>query len=267
MKRFLVPTDFSENAENALHIAIELAEKVNGQITVLHTYKLIQRAGTFIGIEEMMREDADKDMSALLEKYRDVVLKGIQLNGQVIKGDLESVVARIVEQEEVDLVVMGTQGASGLKEVFFGSMTNNVIRKTHIPVLAIPSGCGFKPFNRITLAIDGQGVQDINTYRPLLDIARIFGSGLSVIHITDEDEEIHPQAEMLEYLKELNPEIRSIISDDISEAIKDFTHANHSDMICLVKRDRGFFNNLFHVSQTSRNVFSSDIPLLILREA
>lgn len=236
-------------------------------MTLLHTYKLIQRAGTFIGIEEMMREEAERDMAALLDKYRDVILRGIQLNGQVIKGDIDYVVSRFVEQHDIDLVVMGTQGSSGLKEVFIGSATNNVIRKTDIPVLAIPSECGYRPFNRITLAIDGQGVKDILTYKPLLSIARLFGSGLHVIHISEEGEEIKPQPAMLEYLKELNPEVRSIQSDDISEAITDFTRRDRSDLLCLLKRERGFIQSLFHVSQTSRNVFSTDIPLLILREA
>ena len=267
VKKFLVPTDFSENAENALRVAIELAEKVNGEILLLHAYKLIQRAGTFIGVEEMMREDAEKDMAKLLERYQDVALQGIQLKSQVIKGDIESVVARICQQSGLDLVVMGTQGASGLKEVFFGSVTNNVVRKTRVPVLAIPSECAFKPFIQLTLAIDGQGVHDVETYRPLLEIGRIFGSNLNIIHVSEEGEKIHPKPEVMDYLKELSPKVDAIQSDNISEAITLFTKENSSDLLCLVKRDRGFINSLFHVSQTERNVFYTDIPLLILRES
>lgn len=267
MKRFLVPTDFSENAENALVAAIELAEKVNGHIIVVHAYKLIQRAGTFIGIEEMMRKDAEKDMDILLDKYREVALKGIQLTGNVIKGDIEYVVASMVEQSDIDLVVMGTQGSSGLKEVFIGSMTNNVIKHTDIPVLAIPSGFEFRPFDRITLAVDGKVVDDISTYKPLLDIATTFGSSLSIVHVSAEKDEIFPQPELHEYFKDFHPSSHTITSEDISRALQEYTVSDKSDLLCLLKRERGFFASIFHVSQTTKSVFYSEVPLLILRES
>lgn len=268
MKKFLVPTDFSDNAENALQVAFELAEKVNGQVILVHAYKLIQRAGTFIGVEEMMRQDAEKDMAELVEKYREVLLQGVQLSSHVIKGDIVSVVSKLVDQANIDLVIMGTQGSSGLKEVFIGSMTNNVIRKTHVPVLAIPSNCKYEAFSRITLALDGKGVEDVNIYKPLLEIARLFESELSIIHIEDDGEDkLEPQVELLELVRDLSPSVHSIPADDISDAINDFAQKNKSNLICLVKRERGFIANIFHVSQTTRNVFYTELPLLILREA
>jgi nucleotide-binding universal stress UspA family protein len=267
VKRFLVPTDFSENAENALVAAIELAEKVNGQIIVVHTYKLIQRAGTFIGVEEMMRKDAEKDMAILLDKYREVALKGIQLTGNVIKGAIEYVVSHMVKESDIDLVVMGTQGSSGLKEVFIGSATNNVIRRTKAPVLAIPSDFTFRPFDRITIAVDGKGVDDISTYNPLLDIAKTFDSSISIIHISSDESEVYLQPELNDFFKEFSPTTEIIISNDISQAFQDFAKKNKSNLLCLLKRDRGFFDNIFHVSQTTKSIFYSELPLLILRES
>ena len=267
MKRILVPTDFSENAENAFVAAIELAEKVNGHIFIVHAYKLIQRAGTFIGVEEMMRKDAEKDMAILIDKYREVALKGIQLTGNVIKGEIEYVVAQMVDEFDIDLVIMGTQGSSGLKEVFIGSMTNNIIKHTNIPVLAIPSDFTFRPFGKITLAVDGEVVNDMSTYNPLLELARTFSSTLSIVHVSSEKSDISPQPELSEYFKELNPTTHIIISTDISQALQDYTMKDNSDLLCLLKRDRGFFASIFHVSQTTKSVFYSELPLLILRES
>lgn len=251
-----------------MKVAIELAGKVNGHIHLVHAYKLVQRAGSFIGIEEMMRKDAEKDMQALLEKYRETQLLGIQMGSSVVKGETKSVISQLTDDLDIDLVVMGTQGSSGLKEVFIGSVTNNVINKTRIPVLAIPALCDYKPIERITLAIDGKGVDDVKIYRPLLEIAAIYESSLSIIHVAEsEAESKKPQQELMELVAGLKPNVHSIVSDDISEAITEFVASDKSDLLCLVKRERGFINSLFHVSQTKRSVFYTEVPLLVLRES
>lgn len=265
MKNILVPTDFSPNAENAFRVAIELATTVGGKITLLHSYKLLQRAGSFIGIESLLREDAESDMQKLLQKYADSIPKNVIVDWKVVKGDVVSTISAYVEDLNIDLVVMGTQGSSGLKEIFIGSVTNSVVNNTSIHVLAIPMDYKFTPFEHIALAVDGKAVTNLSIYNPLLYLAKVFKSELSLVHVTT-DMSTKLDKDFQKFFKDLDPGIHLIMGDDISKSLREFTSEHGVNLLCLLKRDRGFIDKLFHKSQTTRNVFYINIPLLILRE-
>jgi nucleotide-binding universal stress UspA family protein len=265
VKNILVPTDFSPNAENAFRVALELATMVKGKITLIHSYKLIQRAGSFIGIESMLKEDAEKDMQKLLQKHNGSISKDVTVNWKVVKGDAVSMISAYSEDLDIDLVVMGTQGSTGLKEIFIGSVTNSVINNTSIPVLAIPMDCKVTQFNHIALAVDGKAVTRPTVYNPILDLANIFNAKLSIVHVTKETS-AKLEENLILFFKEIDPNFHIIKGDDISKSLREFTSEHKVNLMCLLKRDRGFIDNLFHKSQTSRNVFYINIPLLILRE-
>lgn len=161
MKTLLVPTDFSEEAIDALKIAIDMAKTIDGKVVLLHvidapatdqfsaqgngnggstlndifTLKLIER----------MRSNLDE----LAEPFDEDVL-----STELALGDLYDEINKRVTSESVDLIIMGTKGAVGLQEVMVGSNAEKVVRRATCPVLTVKSGTTNSQPNHIVFASD-----------------------------------------------------------------------------------------------------------------
>lgn len=138
MKRILIPTDFSVQAENALKVAVQLAKKNDGEIFLLHsvempTHLANQNTGSLPEAIYFIKL-AEKQFSELLKKpyLQEVVLEQAIGNGEIYDDIREA-----VEKNNIDLIVMGSHGSSGFKEMFIGSNTEKVVRTSNIPVLVI----------------------------------------------------------------------------------------------------------------------------------
>lgn len=139
MKKILVPTDFSEPAENALEVAASLAKQHDAEIIVLHMMGLSDAVLTKNESREVFK--AMYYMKLAEQRFEDLLdkeyLKGIKVTDTVHNYTVFSEINEIAKEMEVDLIVMGSIGASGLKEVFVGSNTEKVVRTSEIPVLVI----------------------------------------------------------------------------------------------------------------------------------
>lgn len=266
MKNILVPTDFSRNAENALTRAIEIANRTGAEVHLLHTYQVAQNALVFKDIGGLMERDAMEDMQRLVEKFRPRMKQPERLTGDVVRGGLVGTVARYGRDH---LIVMGTRGATDALEVFIGSTTGAVLKQAGQPVLAIPADCNYQNLDRIVLALDSQPLPDRATFEPLHQLAAAFGAEVLVFHlVTDEDDEgIDPA--IRDYLPDLPLSFHQLLDDDrdINESINAFLAEQEADMLCMIRRKRGFLQSLFQGSSTTRQVYNSPAPLLVLMDA
>ncbi len=140
MKKILVPTDFSDHAYYALKVAAEIARKNNGEIILLHMLELPGQAGDAIGVghelpEIMLFKNAA--INKLEELMDDNCLEGLQVS-EIIQFELAfDGILKVSEKNNIDLIVMGSHGASGFKEMFIGSNAEKVVRNSSVPVLII----------------------------------------------------------------------------------------------------------------------------------
>jgi Universal stress protein UspA and related nucleotide-binding proteins len=139
MKRILVPTDFSKQAENALQVAVQMAKKYDSEIYLLHSLEMPLHLGNS-AVTGSLPESlyfiklAEKNFEDLFKKP---YLKGIKIREAIGHAEIYEDIKEAVEKNKVDLVVMGSHGASGFKEMFIGSNTEKVVRTSKIPVLVI----------------------------------------------------------------------------------------------------------------------------------
>lgn len=140
MKKILIPTDFSKHAEYALKVAAQIAKKNDGEIILLHMLELPHQAGDAIGagkdIPEIMffKNAAIKKLEDLMDED---YLDGIKVS-EVVQFELAfDGILKISQKNNVDLIVMGSHGASGYKEMFIGSNAEKVVRNSDVPVLII----------------------------------------------------------------------------------------------------------------------------------
>ena len=267
MNKLLVPTDFSDNAENALNYAIELANHFEGKIYLLSVFQAHSPAGSMKNIERFLKEENESQLSRLDKKYRNTILRESGLETFTINGQTVSTISGFADSHNIDLIIMGTQGSSGLKEIFIGSTTVGVIKKANKPILAIPNGFAFKPFQKIVLALDECETFPKEQIAPLLSIAKSYKSEILVYHIVEpgESEGISPSIE--EYLEGYNFSIHQNVGiSDINEGINAFVERNEADLLCMITRKRRFLGGIFNPSVTTKEAFDSPVPLLVLRE-
>lgn len=144
MKKILVPTDFSPTAEYALEVAAQLAKRHNAEIYLLHMLELplnqIEEIGGAVGGElpEAMffMKLAHKKFDDILKAY---YLKDITVHETVNFKETFEGIKETCKEHDIDMIVMGSHGASGFKEMFIGSNTEKVVRISEIPVLVILS--------------------------------------------------------------------------------------------------------------------------------
>ncbi len=267
MKKILVPTDFSPNAENALAYATDFANKCGGQVTLLHTYRLHSSAGMLLSVEKFIEEDARKEMDALIRRLEPKLRGEAGVEGRVIRGDPVPIISDMADKSGYSLVIMGTQGATGLKEVFIGSTTNGVLRNTNTPVLAIPNNFAFRPIRKIVFAVDAAGISHPGVISMLVQLAKKCRAKVYVFHqgLGEIDDGIDPSIDI--YLDEVEHSFHYELDEaSINEGINSFVADYNADLLCMVRRRRSFLDEVFHVSVTTREVFNSPVPLLVLHD-
>ena len=154
MKRILFPTDFSETATNAFVHALEFAKMVDGELILLHSFELPVFDNQFfpenymvifeslqLSQFEMFKDEIPK-LRAIAEERN---LAQIKLSHRLMDGDLVYNIRTAIKEDKIDYVIMGTEGATGWAEFFYGSNTANVLTDIKVPLLSIPAQAIYKP--------------------------------------------------------------------------------------------------------------------------
>ncbi|PKA84500.1 nucleotide-binding universal stress UspA family protein [Ulvibacter sp. MAR_2010_11] len=156
MKKILIPVDFSEHSEYALQVAATLAKKHGSKLVVLHMMGLSEAVLTKDESQEMFQaiyymKLAEKRFNAFLEKD---YLKGIDIQTTVQNYKEFHEIDKVARDFDADFIVMGSHGASGLKEVFVGSNTEKVVRYSALPVLVVKNKIKEFKMERVVFACD-----------------------------------------------------------------------------------------------------------------
>ena len=267
MKKILVPTDFSEHANNALRYAINIGNYFEAEIELLHVYEMHSIIGSATLVREYLKEDAERDLSDNIRSFQELVFGKTILKSRAIDGGTIDTICSLANNENFDMIVMGTQGASGLKEIFLGSKTSGVMKQTRIPILAIPNRFTYRPIKDITFAVDSGIVAEEEVLNPLLELAKAYKSNVKVLHLEKEKMVVGYDPGIDFSLGDIPHTFHRISgSNDVNGVVNLFVFEENSDMLCMIRRDRNFWSNLFYQSVTTKEVFDSPVPLLILRD-
>lgn len=270
MAHILIPTDFSTNALNAARYAIKLYGTEDNRFTVLNTYMMPRgAASTMWSIDDLLAKESREGVEAFISSLReDPELAKADLQGVSEHGDLPNVVERFKHDAEgPELVVMGTQGASGLKEVLMGSNTADVIKHGGLPVLAVPQDARYNNPKRIILADDGAPVRK-ESIKVLLDMARWSHAEIMIVHVSDPEENEGSSDSPYDDLLGAIPHSHHFISgDNVNKALHDMADQSEADMVVVLHRKRGLFEQLFHRSTATKLAMHTHIPMLVLQQA
>jgi nucleotide-binding universal stress UspA family protein len=183
MKKILVPTDFSRNATKAVMYAAEIAKRCNATICLLHileavTGRIHQPYELHESLEEEIVNNRHNEL-AILQKSMAISYPDVKIHTEVTKGTVTNTIAEFAGKNEIDLIVMGTKGATGLKEIFMGSVATATIGSTKIPVLAIPDEYEMEVPDRIIFATNSFEENEL-LLNKIVDLAKLFSAVIPI---------------------------------------------------------------------------------------
>jgi nucleotide-binding universal stress UspA family protein len=266
MKTIIVPTDFSETAENALHYAIELAKLMGATITLIHVCQL---HGTKNYLNEQDLEQKKQKALKLLENH-------IKTNNNVnfeICVRPQYVVNKIVDtarEKNAELIVFGIS-AGIYDESIVGNNTSDAISNLHIPVLMIPSGVTFKIPSKIVFAADYLELENNRPLTALLNFISFFGSKLFIVNVKAENEKTSSRniavlLNVRKLLKKVNHSVHHVVHENVVDGINDFVSDKNAEIVAIIPHRHNLVYRLFKFSTTKKMAYNSSVPLLALPE-
>ena len=264
MIKILVPLDFSATSSNALRYAIQLFGETSLEITLLHAFSSNPTTMSMKNIDRVILKDTKQTMGKLLEKFQKE-FPDVSFKTKILVDHAVSCITSLGNSGEYDYISMGSKGASGLKEVFLGSVAGGVISKTSAPVLVVPDTHLFVHLDEVILALSDTPLLNSKVIDPLRTLVRLQKSKVKVLHISEQKNESIAQS--LELIKDLNPSIEFAFgTGNTNQDLHDYISVHDSRLLCMVRGHKGFFNRLFKESVTLKQTFESPVPLLILHD-
>lgn len=274
MKTILVPTDFSPNAENALNYAIAIAGKYNARIIVFHAWQIVYPTVDIpIPGELISSQMHDAELNAIANMKplcHNAHAAGIADCDQVNRqGDLVRLIPEIIKEYHVDMVIMGTRGAKGFKEVLLGTNTAKIIREVECPVIAVPEKATFKGMSHITYATDYNS-SDLSILKKVVDLAKTFQARLTLLHISDEHYPISSAEHIMKIFAEKvqgrvnydRIDFKVINADNAEETLDEYVKRKHADLFVMSAMHRDIFDKLFGKSMTEKAAYHTRMPLM-----
>lgn len=256
MKRILVPTDFSKHAHKALKVAAQLAKKNNGEIFLLHMLELPHQGSDAIsGGSDIPQIMFFKNLAIQkLENLMDLdFLEGVPVS-QIIQFEKAfDGIMEITKKNEIDLVVMGSHGASDYEEMFIGSNAEKVIRFSEVPVLVIKDTDDEFKTDNIVFASDFSD-EIKKPFKKIVDLANFFDAHLNLVMInTPNNFKSTGVAEkiMTDFIAEFNlSNYSSHIYNDVNveKGILNFAGSTDADLIAMCTHGRTGLDHFFNGS-------------------
>jgi len=279
-KRIVLPTDFSKNAWNAIAYALTIFKEVPCDFFVLNSYQVgasglsTKMAGANdTRLYNLIKEQSEHDLQRELEK-----IKSFDINPEhtfktrSVMDTLVNAIGKTVYKEEIDYIIMGTKGASGLKEVFMGSNTYKVIKEIDFcPVIAVPDD--YKPDGKMDAMLLATGYEHLfESYelRPVLNFAEHFNAKLWITHVGSLEELTSAQkaskTSLEKRLKSINYEFVEVEKEvSVNHTIQQLIDEDRDiDMVIMINQDHSFFERLAREPVIKKVTFNSKVPFLVI---
>jgi nucleotide-binding universal stress UspA family protein len=273
MKNILLLTDFSENSINAIHYALRLFSGRSHNFFVLH----VKVSNTYLSddlvamgnksIYDSLVKKPKSRLKKLVAGFEETYGKEDFRFEMLIDHDVfTDAVKQVIASKAIDLIVMGTNGATGAKEVLFGSNTINVIRKVYCPTLVIPERFEYTSPDEVLLPLDVKDSLHGDAFASLLAFMRLYSKKLHLLRIypngefsTEEEDRKHIE----EHLNDMTHEYHMVSNTPMDHVVNAYTQTHGIDLIALLVQKESLFERFFTGSSTTEISKKLKVPLLV----
>lgn len=276
MKNIILPTDFSENAWNAIAYAAQLFKNEKCVFHLLNSYQLPPYGSDYTAPEPSaaMQLESIKEASIVgLEKVKERIDKELSTPNHTVSqissfNTLTVAMEELHDQHDIDYIVMGTKGATGAEKILFGSNTVRVLNNAKAPVLAIPDNFDFKAPREILFPSDYDITFKQSHITPILDIATQYESVVNSLHVYKDvkltEKQLDNRNEMEELFKQVTLKLHHEKDQKIPKAIDNFLSKEDITLLVMINNKHTFFENLFFKNKINEIGFNLNVPFLVI---
>ncbi|MGZ8538344.1 MAG: universal stress protein [Flavisolibacter sp.] len=295
MKKLLVPTDFSSNADKALDFAVQIARQANAEIYIIHACELIGNSfKDHLALKkehnDRMLDTAGKNLALLKNSIEDA--EQITVHTKIYTGGVTDCILEAAEVNEADMIIIGTRGETKFTERIFGSTTSDLLGKSKVPVMVVspltkwdttvnlPGETAREEGGRFTpdaiLFATNHFEKNTELLNPIVDVAKLFSSTVHVSVFVDTD-----FAEAYDYIynvRELNRYIdflkrtycdvafkgELLEGKDLESTLEKYNDEKGVDIIAMITYPKSFWETLMKKSVTKEVAFHSKTPVLAI---
>jgi nucleotide-binding universal stress UspA family protein len=279
MRNILIPTDFSENSWNAIEYAIHFFENSTCNFYLLY----VDQINTFVVaettylpsqtvIEATYIKPTKTKLNEVLKRITNISTnENHKFFGLTDYNYFIDSIRKHVVEKKIDMIVMGTKGASGLKKLIIGSNTGDVITRVRCSTLVVPENAKYIKPSVIAFPTDFSSFYSSNLLQPIIELLDMYKSSINVLHINKKkinlnlDQEIN-KGYLEDYFVNYNYNFFNLTNNHIESAIQTFVEKNKVNLITMVAKNLNYFQRiLFHPTVTEIS-YHTDIPFLVLHE-
>ncbi len=260
MKNILVPIGSSANSVSNLQYAIDLAKVLHANVYVVSVFKEFSKVGGLSKVNTILKEESENRLDDVVSK---VDKKGVQVIAHPIKGEVLEGIGRISKQIPIDLMVLSPRSNSIKEEVYLGKTSGKLLKHTNFPILVVPEGAKFQKPKTMLMAFKNGNFEHDDLLEAVRQFKQSFGMEVNVLHVETPDS-TEEMKNVTDNLKALQTSYTQAEAATTFQAVIEYFQHFNPDMLCVVRRKRGFFKKLWEKNEIHKREFYTSKPLLVL---
>ena len=277
MRQILIPTDFSENAMNAIKYALEIFKYERSEFYFMHAYedevyndKGLSTRDNFEDVLRVVSKNSQNNLEDLLKIVKEIS-PNPRHNYNIISAynSLVDEADIIVDGKNIDVIVMGTRGETNDEKLTFGSHTLQVLKYVQCPVLSIPEKFKYAQPKHILFPTNYLIPYKRRDLKLLCEMAIPFRAKIDMLYVTNCDKLSMRQEDNMQFIKDAlcnNDTSFNIVNNkNFIEAINNYIKDNNIDMLVMVNTRHSYLENILFKTAIDILSLNIQIPLLALQ--
>ncbi len=274
IKNITVPIDFSTTSRNAYQYAKNLAHVLNANVTVLNI-----KHNVIMASDVVVAPLPIGDVDVMIEIQEFISEEDLYLSTDVIKnktkakylsGNTVDVLVDLSEQEDIDLIIMGSSGLEDLLAKIVGTESHKVSNKAHCPVILVPRDVKWHPIKQIMYASNYDSLKE-SSVKEIISFAKQTSAEIHFVNVKNYDPLFEPKQEEINWDKLFGFEVlhqpfhkHTIYGNDTVEELNNYCNEKNIDIMTFFTKHRNFWQSLMHKSITENSALLAIIPLMVV---
>ncbi len=267
--KILCPTDFSEHSKRAIDFAFNISKTLNAELYLMTSFVEYRHTTSFKSVKNYIHERNEKELKQLIDSFQDVYKLTHPIHYAVLQGHTIEMISSYAHSNEIDLIIMGTQGSKSIQNRLWGSTTGKLIKQCKIPILAVPNiqlnGFGN---GRFLMAIDNKAIYQNDAFHIITTLCKKLNKQVDIFHVKKD-----PSTEQSPF----DPFISEYLSGHIAEFIieeghnpvkhiQEYIEQHPVELLIMIRHEHHLLNRLLYSSNTDIELGQANIPILIIPE-
>ncbi|WP_289043956.1 universal stress protein [uncultured Olleya sp.] len=261
MNSILVAVGSSQNAQSHLQYAVDFAEQFEAKLYIVQIYNVYTMSGSMTKVDEILERDSLDFLNELVSKLD---TKNVDIEVKALKGKLIKTLNDVCSNLNIDLLLVEPRTNSDKDDVYLGKTSGKIIKQTNIPAIIVPENYVFEPIHSVLFALKSTVIQKVDALKPLINVKEHFNASLNLLLVKTSFNKTEDFV--------VNNQLDSLIDHKVEtenattyQGVLEHHQAVNPDLLCVVRRKRGFFNKMWEKNSIlKRDFYIASFPVLVL---